>query len=618
MSLNIQNYILQYSAVDYSAVVAAQPQMLITEGAPIQGTPALTDAQVAQLKTNGTKVIGYVDSSVTDSSRPYWNASWTSDGTDTGTVNASAPSWLKTGATNPFGIITDFRDPAWRQIVIDQSVNLVQRGYSGVFLDDVAQYFALGSVIGGTTDLASSMMNLVAEVKAAVTAVNPSAVVIVNSTPFIVTDGTGGISSAASQAFLGAADALLLESLFGINRPAQDAALQQAVLNVKPSMTVLALEFGGTPYQNFLFKQQAAALGFVASVSQTAAYNTLGGTVADATAGNDNLLGTSREDLINAYDGSDTVNAGAGNDTVNGGDGNDVLDGGAGTDQMNGGAGHDTYYVDNIGDVVSETGGSGSDYVFSSVSFVAATGIERLYLTGTTNINAGGNAANDILVGNLGANVLNGQGGADLMRGGLGNDTYYVDNLGDTTDEVNSGGGTGDYVYASVNFTAAQGIERLYLTGTSAINGTGRALQNDIITGNSAANLLSGLSGNDVLIGGLGNDTLTGGTNADIFRFDTLLNATTNKDTITDFSAVDDSIQLENAIFTTLTTTGALNAALFKNLSLGAIDADDRIVYNGSTGALSYDADGSGAGAAVQFATLTGNPVITAADFFVI
>jgi Ca2+-binding RTX toxin-like protein len=50
-----------------------------------------------------------------------------------------------------------------------------------------------------------------------------------------------------------------------------------------------------------------------------------------------------------------------------------------------------------------------------------------------------------------------------------------------------------------------------------------------------------------------------------------------------------------------------------------AHDADDRIVYNTTTGALYYDADGTGTDASpIQFATLTGSPdTVTAADFVV-
>ncbi|EFG9941159.1 calcium-binding protein, partial [Escherichia coli] len=60
-------------------------------------------------------------------------------------------------------------------------------------------------------------------------------------------------------------------------------------------------------------------------------------------------------------------------------------------------------------------------------------------------------------------------------------------------------------------------------------------------------------------------------------------------------------------------------ASAFKVLGSGVVDADDRIIYNASTGALYYDADGSGtAFGRVQFATLTGSPTITAADFVII
>ena len=49
-----------------------------------------------------------------------------------------------------------------------------------------------------------------------------------------------------------------------------------------------------------------------------------------------------------------------------------------------------------------------------------------------------------------------------------------------------------------------------------------------------------------------------------------------------------------------------------------AADANDYLVYNQATGALFYDADGNGAGAAVQIALLGTHPVLTNADFVVI
>ena len=108
---------------------------------------------------------------------------------------------------------------------------------------------------------------------------------------------------------------------------------------------------------------------------------------------------------------------------------------------------------------------------------------------------------------------------------------------------------------------------------------------------------------------------LTGFGGADSFAFTSALGGG-NVDRIADFSAADDTIQLDDAVFAGL-ALGALNANAFV-IGSQAGDADDRIIYNQATGALLFDADGSGGGAAVQFATLDGAPTITASDFTVI
>ena len=143
---------------------------------------------------------------------------------------------------------------------------------------------------------------------------------------------------------------------------------------------------------------------------------------------------------------------------------------------------------------------------------------------------------------------------------------------------------------------------------------------NDLIIGGAGADRLSGLSGHDRVRGGAGNDVLSGGTGRDAFVFDTALDAVSNLDRITDFVAADDAIHIDNAVFAALgTATGTLAAAKFYASATGtAHDADDRILYNATTGVLSYDADGNGAGAATLFAVLTTKPAITAGDFVVI
>jgi serralysin len=118
-----------------------------------------------------------------------------------------------------------------------------------------------------------------------------------------------------------------------------------------------------------------------------------------------------------------------------------------------------------------------------------------------------------------------------------------------------------------------------------------------------------------VLNGGAGGDYLVGYGGADRFAFTTALGGG-NIDQIADFLSGTDGIQLDDAVFTGL-GLGALGANAFV-VGTTAQDADDRIVYDSATGALFFDADGNGAGAAVQFATLIGHPALSASDFTVI
>ncbi|MBD2747213.1 M10 family metallopeptidase C-terminal domain-containing protein [Microvirga sp. BT688] len=132
-----------------------------------------------------------------------------------------------------------------------------------------------------------------------------------------------------------------------------------------------------------------------------------------------------------------------------------------------------------------------------------------------------------------------------------------------------------------------------------------------------------GGSGSDYLIGNSSVNKLTGGSGRDFFVFTTTPNKRTNKDTITDFKVRDDTIWLENSIFRKLGSKGTeenpakLKAAFFK-IGDKATDKNDYIIYNKNTGVLSYDADGSGKGRAVEFAVIKKNLALKYDDFAVI
>jgi Ca2+-binding RTX toxin-like protein len=136
--------------------------------------------------------------------------------------------------------------------------------------------------------------------------------------------------------------------------------------------------------------------------------------------------------------------------------------------------------------------------------------------------------------------------------------------------------------------------------------------------GDAGADVLYGGSGNDLLDGGLAADTLFGGAGEDSFRFSTELGSG-NVDNIDDFNVVRDLILLDSLIFTNLGGDGALDLGAFNKSAAGvANSADDRIIYDTDDGALYYDADGSGDGAAIQFALLDANLNLTANDFIII
>lgn len=320
-----------------------------------------------------------------------------------------------------------------------------------------------------------------------------------------------------------------------------------------------------------------------------------------------------------------------GNDTIFGGAGNDRLNGGLGADRMEGGAGDDIYFVDNVGDVVFDT--SGNDLVFTSVNYTAPAFIESILASGTQGLRLTGNALDNDIEANSGADMLNGAGGADRlygeagndtldggtgadrMEGQSGNDTYYVDHAGDKVIETATGGKS-DLVYSKISYALTAHVEKLTGIGTSAIALTGNSL-NNTITGNAAKNTIKGGSGNDTINGSKGNDMLYGGSGKDVFLFNTSLSSKSNKDKILDWVAKDDTIRLENAIFKALKKTGALSKSFF-TVGAKALDSNDYIGYNKKTGDLWYDANGNKAGGQVNFANIGKNKAIAYNDFVAI
>jgi Ca2+-binding RTX toxin-like protein len=205
-----------------------------------------------------------------------------------------------------------------------------------------------------------------------------------------------------------------------------------------------------------------------------------------------------------------------------------------------------------------------------------------------------GAGGNDTLVPGAGYDVLHGGPGNDTLQegevlvGGSGDDTY-VDLAAGATVIEHAGEGT-DTIRAGITVTLPANVERLVLTGSAAVNGTGNALSNRL-TGNSARNGLDGGAGNDRLTGGRGADGLTGGSGKDRFVYLLASDSTAKRsDTITDFAA-EDTIDLA-AIDANTKRKGSQRFLFIGKAAFKGRPGELRVVKKGSSYIVAADRNG--------------------------
>jgi Ca2+-binding RTX toxin-like protein len=182
----------------------------------------------------------------------------------------------------------------------------------------------------------------------------------------------------------------------------------------------------------------------------------------------------------------------------------------------------------------------------------------------------------------------------------------------------------GQLQFMRVNDTITGTINRdriLSGVGNDTVNGR---QGNDTLSGESGNDRIYGSSGNDFLHGGAGNDRLYGGSGTDLIRggggADAFVFYTTptetNIDIIRDFSVADDTVWLENRVFTGLGSAGRLKSSAFWTGN-DAHDATDRVIYDRSNGVLYYDPDGTGATEQVSVAKLSTGLKMTSLDILI-
>ena len=337
-------------------------------------------------------------------------------------------------------------------------------------------------------------------------------------------------------------------------------------------------------------------------------------------AGDDVLIGGTLDDFLVG---------GAGNDRLEGGNGNDTFIGGGGFDSIVGGAGDDTHLLNiSTEDRDNVDLGTGNDTVRVTATVTTPTPVEiRLTFVSAEVGDGNVGSATSGLAGRLQAEDAAGEPGnplflyddegitfiaetansffdvRDLATGAARGNRFEIVRLGTADNDIldsaaatrsyyHNGGGGNDIVFGGQ-------IDDFLVGGAG----------NDTLIGNGGNDQFLGGAGNDGFEGGLGADVLTGGAGNDHFAY---RSAAAGGDILQDFVVADDTLQFIAGAFGQ-TVGGTAN--LVSGANPTATGTQSAFLYNTTTGVLSYDADGAGAGGAVVIATLIGAPTLTTADF---
>lgn len=314
---------------------------------------------------------------------------------------------------------------------------------------------------------------------------------------------------------------------------------------------------------------------------QATAHIPVAANVTDTT-GLDAFTGTRFDDIIHGLDGNNVIDAGLGNDRVTAGDGDNTLLLGEGDNVALLGNGDSSVTAGSGADDIRSGGGDDTIDAGDGNNLVDAGEGDNWISTGSGNDQIDAGAGDDEIYAGSGDDVIDAGDGDNMIDAGAGNDWIQAGSGDDTLL-----GGDGD---------------------DTILGGDG----DDLIAGGAGDDLIMAGDGGDRILLGSGNDRIATGDGSDtlvVSAFDPA-----SLPVITDFISGDDQFVIDHLLAGAGLAdggadTGKLDASRFVAGS-GFTDADQRFLLETATGTLYYDADGSGAAAAVALAKLESGVVM--------
>ena len=263
----------------------------------------------------------------------------------------------------------------------------------------------------------------------------------------------------------------------------------------------------------------------------------------DGKAGDDTMVGGS---------GADTLRGGSGNDSLSGGTGDDLLVGGAGADVLIGGDGTDVADYSSSGALTVDMGFNGSNVgrgTGDAAGDVISADVEVIQGSMTASTTFYGRDSDELMAGGAANDLFWGSDGADVLLGGAGTDTvnYSASIQGvvvDLATNVNTGGqAEGDMLVGIERIIGSTEADSLTASGTAVTFEGG--LGNDTLVGGAANDSLRAGDGDDSVVGAGGSDTLDMRSGNNSLNGDVALGGSGNDTVIIKESSISGSFTLD-------------------------------------------------------------------------